>query len=31
MIRVFAIVDLGPFVAGAEEVRQAVMMGEAVV
>ena len=31
MIRVFAIVDFGPFVAGAEEVRQAIMVREAVV
>ena len=31
MIRVFAIVDFGPFVAGAEEVREAVMVGEAVI
>ena len=31
MIRVFAIVDFGPFVAGAEEVREAVMVGETVI
>ena len=31
MIRMFAIIDFGPFVAGTEEVRQAVVVGEAVV
>ena len=31
MVRVFAVVDGGPFVTGAEVVGQAVVMGEAVI